>query len=332
MKRKFPHNFQAGQVGHIAKGNSSARARSNYSNKTDATTPYQGLSKLERNKNAQCHLNNEHTPNNMNIKNIKKLDNSATKSSSSLHYKMQNENSSKKTNDTIRENEDGHSSTKNIRHCQNNFNKKETNSCTNQLDENKKMLELKKNHMEVSKNISSVEEGISTGIKMQLTYSLLGKSEFQSLTQLVFSMLNENSVEIVNKIDKSKCILFLDYLILRTKKLSYLIDSSIQDRSISLKQLEKNKQDLTLFTKKIKHLIYEKIVESKSIQSLWQKCDVLSEEINSIKSKDLRSEVEHENEQNEVKTIKLEEIPHFVGKMKSIRDYCLILSRLISKF
>lgn len=332
MKRKFPHSFQAGQVGHITKSNSSARPRHNYSNTTGATTPYQNLSKIEKNKNAQCHFNNGQMSNDLDIKSIKKIENTTTKSSSGLHYKVQNYNSSKRNNDTKRENEDGHSSTKNIRNSKGDFNKKETSSSTNQFDENKKMLELKKNQNEVSKNTSSVEEGISTGIKMQLTYSLLGKSEFQSLTQLVFSMLNQSSVELTNKIDKSKCILFLDYLILRTKKLSYLIDSSIQDRTISLKHLEKDKQKLTLFTKKIKHLMYGKILESKNIQSLWHKCDIFSEEINSIKSnKDIRSEIGHEYEQAEDKNIKSEEKTNFNGKIKSIRDFCLILSRLISK-
>ncbi|EAK88108.1 hypothetical protein [Cryptosporidium parvum Iowa II] len=230
MKRKFPHNFQTGQIDNIVKNSGTTKARSNYSNVNGNSSPYQYLPKIDRNKSTHCYLNSSSTlPNNLNSKNTKKVENTTKKFSSSLYQKIQNENQSKRPIDSKKEkNESGCSTKINPQQCQEYLNKKEINSSTGQLDERKKIVSSKKSHAEVGKNVSSVEESITVGIKMQLIYSLLCKSEFQSLTQLIFQLLSEKSVGLVNKTDKSKCILFLDYLILRTKKLSYIIDSLIQ--------------------------------------------------------------------------------------------------------
>ncbi|CUV06127.1 unnamed protein product [Cryptosporidium hominis] len=337
MKRKFPHNFQTGQIDNIVKNSGKTKARSNYSNVNGNSSPYQYLPKIDRNKSTHCYLNSSSTlPNNLNSKNTKKVENTTKKLSNSLYQKIQNENQSKRPIDSKKEkNESGYSSTKiNPQQCQEYLNKKEINSSTGQLDERKKIVGLKKSHVEVGKNAFSVEESITVGIKMQLIYSLLCKSEFQSLTQLIFHLLSEKPVGLVNKTDKSKCILFLDYLILRTKKLSYIVDSLIQDRSILLKALEKDKQDLRLFIKNIKNTIYEKIVDSKNIQSFWHKCDVLSEELNLIKNKkNIQNEIEEEYESyNEIKSLTKEKRINLNGKKKSIYDICLLLSRLISKY
>lgn len=337
MKRKFPHNnFQTGQVDSTIKSNNSAKIRSNYSSVVSNTSPYRNLSKLEKSKNVQCYFNNGSTIlNNFNNKNTKKVEHMNKKSSSSLYHKIQNDDQFKKNIDMKREKSEHEYSSKktSIQHNQDYSSKKKNNPNKNQFYDTKKVVDLKKNYIEVTRNICPIEESISAGIKMQLIYSLLGKSEFQSLTQLIFNLLNEKSIGSIDKTDKSKCILFLDYLILRTKKLSYIIDSCIQDKSRLLRQLEKDRQEFKSFVRNIKHIIYEKIIDSKNIQSFWQKCDVLSEEINLIKNKkDIQSEIEREYESyNEMKTVTKEKKINFEKKKKSIYNICLLLSRLISK-
>ncbi|KAK9172524.1 hypothetical protein CmeUKMEL1_13935 [Cryptosporidium meleagridis] len=334
MKRKFPHNFQTGQIDNTVKNNNTIKGRSNYSNVIGNSSPYQYLPKIDRNKNTHCYLSSSSgLPNNLNSKNTKKVENTTKKFSNSLYQKIQNENQSKRPIDS-KKNEGGYSTKINPQQGQENLNKKEINSSTGQLDEKKKIVDLKKSHVEVGKNASSVEESITVGIKMQLIYSLLSKSEFQALTQLIFNLLSEKSVGSVNITDKSKCILFLDYLILRTKKLSYIVDSLIQDRLILLKALEKDKQDFRLFMKNIKNIVYEKIVDSKNIQSFWHKCDILSEELNLLKNKkDIQNEIEEEyNSYKEIKSLTKEKRINLNRKKKSIYDICLLLSRLISKY
>ncbi|OII75307.1 uncharacterized protein cubi_01828 [Cryptosporidium ubiquitum] len=336
MKRKFPHNnFQTGQIDSTIKNNNTGKARSNYSNAIGNANSYQNSLKIERNKNAQCYLNVPTIPNNLNNKNTKKIEHINKKPPSNLYQKMQNDDQSKRHIDTKREkSEYEYSSTKmNIQQNQDSSTKKKSNSNQMESYETKKMVESKKSCIEATRNIFSVEESISTGIKMQLIYSLFGKSEFQSLTQLIFNLLNGKSVGPANKTDKSKCILFLDYLILRTKKLSYIIDSCIQDKSLLLRLLEKDRQEFELSVRNVKHIIYENIVESKNIQSFWHKCDILSEEINSIKNKrDIQNEIESEYESyNVIKAVTREKKINFNQKKKSIRDICLILSKLISK-
>ncbi|KAH8583918.1 uncharacterized protein ELE39_002676 [Cryptosporidium sp. chipmunk genotype I] len=335
MKRKFPHsNFQAGQTDNIVKNNNSTKVKSNYSSVVSNSIPYQYLSKTERNKNAHCYFNNSSSlPNSLNSRNSRKVEHTTTKFSGNLYQKIQNENQSKRQIDSKRGENECSSTKIDFQQNQDCSNKKGINSNTSQLDESKKIIDLKKNNIELGRNISSVEESITTGIKLQLIYSLLCKSEFQSLTQLIFNLLNEKSTGSANKTDKSKCVLFLDYLILRTKKLSFIVDSYIQDKSILLKLLEQDKQIFRLSIKNIKHKIYEKIVDSKNIQSLWHKCDILSEEINLIKNKkDIQDEIENEYESyNEMKFVTKEKRINFNRKKKSIHDICLLLSRLISK-
>ncbi|KAJ1604903.1 hypothetical protein OJ252_3609 [Cryptosporidium canis] len=332
MKRKFPHNHQSGHISQITKSNSSNKSRDSYSHTSGNTTPYRSFPRPERKNSTSDHLDVGQVTNNQNNKNTKRPVYNTTRSSGNTYHKPQNGSASKRAVDVKKESEHKHS-TKEARGSQTNSHRKETVSSEGKLDDNTKAHEPKKNNFEANKSANLVDEGVSAGINMQLTYSLLGKSEFQSFTQLIFNFLNGNSINEMSSADKSQCILLIDYLILRTKKLSYLIDSCIRDKLVLLKQLDENKQRLESYTKKINDLIYEKIVESEDIQSLWRKCDILSEEINNIKNiQDIQNDIEHERKKcEEFKATALQKKMNYDKATKSILCLCKALSRMISE-
>ncbi|KAF7457267.1 hypothetical protein HWI79_2222 [Cryptosporidium felis] len=208
---------------------------------------------------------------------------------------------------------------------------KGNNTSSNQTSQRKNDIDAKKIETEASRGTVPVEDCISSGIRMQLVNNLLGKSEFQSLVQSVFNFLNSSS----NNVDaeRSKCILFLDYLILRTKKLSEMIESSIQDSSNLLNSLEEDEKKLKLQMSELKKKIYDNMINSNSIQSLWNKCEILSEQINSLKRrKDIQCEIESALvNRNEIKTSNIDRKKNFNNKIKLIKELCLLLSRLTSK-
>lgn len=201
-----------------------------------------------------------------------------------------------------------------------------------QTDVNKN-LESKRANLEI-KNLPSIEESISTGIRSQLIYSFMGKSEFLSLTQSIMCLLSfgRNKYNDELEVEKSRCILHLDHLILRAKKLNEILEiNALEEYELSGANTEFTKKNLSEF-QKFSELVNEEIIQMNFVHSSWDKCEALCESVNSMKDeKDIQDLIFQElikiNELNaeiSKKKMKLSE------KTRRARAFYEILLNLIS--
>ncbi|KAK6588760.1 hypothetical protein RS030_2208 [Cryptosporidium xiaoi] len=195
-----------------------------------------------------------------------------------------------------------------------------------QNSEQKKIVEL-------NKNLTPVEGCVLEGIRSQITSSQMGRQELVSLARSIISLLNikeGNNNEILS--EKTQCMLHLDLLELRVRKISKVIDIHSSEKSFHLELIRELERILDIQVNNIKALMADKISKESDMQSFWSKCESLSEKINSMqKKKDIEEEIRGEKLKCEKVELEIsKKRASLEDKLKIIDGVCNMVTSLSS--
>ncbi|KAH8740006.1 hypothetical protein FG386_000833 [Cryptosporidium ryanae] len=193
----------------------------------------------------------------------------------------------------------------------------------------------KKKNTELNKSLIPLEDCVSEGIKSQIMSSQMGRQELVLLAKSIISLFNIKEASDEDKIfsEKTQCMLYLDYLELRARKISKAIEIYSSEKLFHLGLINTLSEIMKVELGNIKDLMNDRLSEESDIQSFWSRCEALSEKINLMKKrKDIEEEIKSEKFKCEEIELEItEKRVRFEEKLKKIDEICSLVTGLSSK-